>query len=43
MVGFTEVERGWMDQMLMNLGYADTSRIFRRLPRLDFDTVCETI
>ncbi len=28
---------------LVNLGYADTSKIFRRLPRLDFDTVCETI
>ena len=28
---------------LMNLGYADTSRIFRRLPRLSFNQVCETI
>lgn len=28
---------------LVNLGYADTSKIFRRLPRLDYDTVCETI
>ena len=28
---------------LVNLGYADTSKIFRRLPRLDFETVCETI
>ena len=28
---------------LMNLGYADTSKIFRRLPRLDFETVCETL
>ena len=27
MVGFTEVERGWMDQMLMNLGYADAFRL----------------
>ena len=27
---------------LVNLGYADTSKIFRRLPRLDFETVCET-
>ncbi len=25
-VGFTEVERGWMDQMLMNLGYVDAFR-----------------
>ncbi len=28
---------------LVNLGYADTSRIFRRLPRMSFDEVCETI
>lgn len=28
---------------LVNLGYADTSKIFRRLPRLEFDEVCETI
>ena len=28
---------------LVNLGYADTSKIFRRLPRLSYDQVCETI
>ena len=28
---------------LVNLGYADTSKIFRRLPRMDYDAVCETI
>ena len=28
---------------LVNLGFADTSKIFRRLPRLDFDQVCQTI
>lgn len=28
---------------LVNLGYADTSKIFRRLPRLEFESVCETI
>lgn len=28
---------------LVNLGYADTSRIFRRLPRLEYDKVCETL
>ena len=28
---------------LVNLGYADTSKIFRRLPRLTYDQVCETI
>ncbi len=25
-VGFTDVERGWMDQMLMDLGYVDAFR-----------------
>lgn len=28
---------------LVNLGYADTSKIFRRLPRLTYEQVCETI
>ncbi|MEM1079320.1 MAG: malonic semialdehyde reductase [Pseudomonadota bacterium] len=28
---------------LVNLGYADTSKVFRRLPRLSFDEVCETM
>ena len=28
---------------LVNLGYADTSKIFRRLPRMAFDEVCETL
>ena len=28
---------------LVNLGYADTSKIFRRLPRLDYDAVCQTL
>ncbi len=28
---------------LVNLGYADTTRIFRRLPRLDYDAACETL
>ena len=28
---------------LVNLGYADTSKIFRRLPRMEFEETCETI
>jgi len=28
---------------LVNLGYADTSKIFRRLPRFDYEDVCQTI
>lgn len=28
---------------LVNLGYADTSRIFRRLPRMAYDETCETL
>ena len=28
---------------LVNIGYADTSRIYRRLPRLEFEMACETL
>ncbi len=28
---------------LVNLGYADTSKIFRRLPRMAYEDICETI
>lgn len=28
---------------LVNLGYADTSKIFRRLPRFDYGEVCQTL
>ncbi|MEP3121904.1 malonic semialdehyde reductase [Nisaea sp.] len=28
---------------LVNLGYADTSKIFRRLPRLSYGDVCQTL
>ena len=28
---------------LINLGYADTTKIFRRLPRFEFEAVCQTI
>ena len=28
---------------LINLGYADTSKIFRRLPRMDFSETCQTL
>ncbi|MEM9105987.1 MAG: malonic semialdehyde reductase [Pseudomonadota bacterium] len=28
---------------LINIGYADTSKIFRRLPRLEYEKVCETL
>lgn len=28
---------------LVNLGYADTSKVFRRLPRLTFEQVCEFV
>ncbi|MHA7778025.1 malonic semialdehyde reductase [Roseibium sp. M-1] len=28
---------------LVNLGYADTSKIFRRLPRMDYAEVCQTL
>lgn len=33
----------WRSNFLCNLGYADESKIFRRLPRLDFDQVAKII
>ncbi|MEM8823362.1 MAG: malonic semialdehyde reductase [Pseudomonadota bacterium] len=33
----------WKSNFLCNLGYADTSKIFRRLPRLEFDDVARIL
>jgi len=33
----------WKSNFLINIGYADTSKIFRRLPRLPFEDVCSFI
>ena len=36
-------ENGWKSNFLCNLGYADESALFPKLPRFDFDDVCEVI
>lgn len=36
-------ESTWRSNFLCNLGYADESKIFRRMPRLDFDQVAKII
>ena len=33
-------EKGWKANFLCNLGYGDPSKVFDRLPRLDFDEAC---
>ncbi len=33
-------ESGWKSNFLCNIGYADESALFQRLPRFDFDEVC---
>ena len=36
-------ESGWKSNFLINLGYADESALFQKLPRFGFDDVCEVI
>lgn len=36
-------ERGWKSNFLCNLGYGDTTTIFRRMPRLEFADVAAII
>ncbi|WP_415403406.1 malonic semialdehyde reductase [Tateyamaria sp. SN3-11] len=36
-------ENGWKSNFLCNLGYADETALFQKLPRFDFDDVCEVI
>ncbi|MEM7379012.1 MAG: malonic semialdehyde reductase [Pseudomonadota bacterium] len=36
-------ETGWRSNFLCNLGYADESALFPRLPRFDFDDVCTVL
>lgn len=31
----------WQSNFLINIGYGDLSKVFERLPRLDFDTACK--
>lgn len=36
-------EKGWRSNFLCNIGYADETAIFPKLPRFSFDEVCEII
>ena len=36
-------ENGWKSNFLCNVGYADESALFPKLPRFEFDDVCEVI
>ncbi|MEO1733873.1 MAG: malonic semialdehyde reductase [Pseudomonadota bacterium] len=36
-------ESGWKSNFLCNLGYADESALFQKLPRFAFDDICEII
>lgn len=33
----------WRSNFMINLGYGDRSKLFPRLPRLDFETACQVI
>ena len=33
-------ESGWKSNFLCNLGYADETALFQKLPRFSFDDVC---
>jgi 3-hydroxypropanoate dehydrogenase len=34
-------ERGWKSNFLCNIGYADETALFQKLPRFAFDDICE--
>lgn len=34
-------ESGWKSNFLLNIGYGDHSKVYARLPRLDFDEICQ--
>lgn len=36
-------ESGWKANFLLNIGYGDSSKIYPRAPRLDFDRVCKIV
>ncbi|OSP54870.1 malonic semialdehyde reductase [Pseudoruegeria sp. SK021] len=36
-------ENGWKSNFLCNIGYADESALFQKLPRFDFDQICSII
>jgi len=36
-------ENGWRSNFLCNIGYADETALFQKLPRFEFDDICEII
>lgn len=36
-------ENGWKSNFLCNIGYADETALFQKLPRFEFDEICEVI
>jgi 3-hydroxypropanoate dehydrogenase len=36
-------ENGWKSNFLCNIGYGDETALFQKLPRFDFEEVCEVI
>lgn len=36
-------ENGWKSNFLCNIGYADETALFQKLPRFSFDEICEVI
>lgn len=36
-------ESGWKSNFLCNIGYADETALFQKLPRFDFDDICEIV
>lgn len=36
-------ELGWKSNFLINIGYGDSSKVYARLPRLDFDRACRLV
>lgn len=36
-------ENGWKSNFLINMGYADETALFQKLPRFAFDDICEII
>jgi 3-hydroxypropanoate dehydrogenase len=36
-------ENGWKSNFLCNIGYADEAALFQKLPRFDFDEICEIL
>jgi 3-hydroxypropanoate dehydrogenase len=36
-------EFGWKSNFLINIGYGDSSKVYARLPRLDYDRACRRV